>query len=92
LLARQSRNEELVFWRNLPARVLLAALPLHLATLAGKALRRWREGTLVEFVRGRWQALSELPAVLRHRRRLAELGSGADAAEWGLEWRFWGAG
>lgn len=36
----QSRNEELVFWRNLPAGDLVRALPMHLAVLAGKAWRR----------------------------------------------------
>src|SRR5262249_59019671 len=41
LLRLQSRNEELVFWRNLPASELAGALPAHLAVLAGKALRRW---------------------------------------------------
>src|SRR5205823_3453670 len=35
LLEQQSRNEELVFWRNLPAAALTRAVPLHLAVLAG---------------------------------------------------------
>ncbi len=69
LLAMQSRNEELVFWRNLPAGVLLLALPAHLAVVAAKALRRAREGQLSPFLRGRLAALRQLPAVVRHRRR-----------------------
>jgi GT2 family glycosyltransferase len=70
LLALQSRNEELVFWRNLPLPVLLGALPLHLAVLGGKALRRWREGQLGPFLRGRAQALWLWREVLEHRRHL----------------------
>src|SRR5262249_61684464 len=52
LLEQQSRNEERVFWRNVPAASLPLALPLHLAVLAGKAWRRWREGALTPFLRG----------------------------------------
>jgi GT2 family glycosyltransferase len=68
LLALQSRNEELVYWRNLPARTLLCSLPLHLAVLAGKALRRCREGQLAPFLRGRLAALAMLPGVVARRR------------------------
>jgi GT2 family glycosyltransferase len=67
LLALQSRNEELVFWRNLSFAALLSTLPLHLAVLAGKSLRRWREGQLAPFVRGRLAALALLPGVLARR-------------------------
>jgi GT2 family glycosyltransferase len=56
LLELQSRNEELVYWRNSS----LVDLPLHLAVLAGKAVRRWREGQLWPFLRGRWEALGML--------------------------------
>lgn len=58
LLALQSRNEELVFWRNVPAWKMPVALPLHLAVLAGKAARRLREGRLGPFLRGRGGALA----------------------------------
>jgi GT2 family glycosyltransferase len=71
LLAQQSRNEELVFWRNLPAWQLAGALPLHVAVLAGKALRRLREGQLRPFLKGRLAALARAGEVWRHRRRLA---------------------
>ena len=60
LLALQSRNEELVFWRNVPRWKLPIALPLHAAVLAGKALRRLREGQVTPFLRGRAQALAML--------------------------------
>lgn len=67
LLERQSWNEERVFWRNVPSAWLPRALPRHLAVLAGKAWKRWGEGTLVPFLTGRARILGELPAILRHR-------------------------
>jgi GT2 family glycosyltransferase len=68
LLEQQSRNEERVFWRNVPAANLPLALPLHLAVLAAKAWRRWREGTLAPFLRGRLAVAGEVRDLLRHRR------------------------
>jgi GT2 family glycosyltransferase len=70
LLMRQSRNEELVFWRNLPLRDLLFAMPLHAAVVAAKGVRRLREGTFVPFLRGRLAALMQMGEVVRHRRRI----------------------
>ena len=52
VLELQSRNEERVFWRNVGWR----HLPRHAAVLAGKALRRWREGTLTPWLTGRLRA------------------------------------
>ena len=78
LLTQQSRNEELVFWRNLPPRDLFLAMPLHLGVVAAKAIRRLHEGTLRPFLRGRLAALANLGEVFRHRRRLpARLGQAA---------------
>jgi GT2 family glycosyltransferase len=90
LLARQSRNEERVFWRNLPRGVLLRALPLHLAVVAAKAWRRWREGALVPFLCGRLGVLGEAGELCRHRRGLGRFGRPALRAAWGVEERFWG--
>jgi O-antigen biosynthesis protein len=90
LLEQQSRNEERVFWRNVPGRELWRALPLHAAVLAAKALRRWREGTLLPFLRGRLRVLAEVPELLRHRRALAALGPAPRADRWGIERRYWG--
>jgi GT2 family glycosyltransferase len=90
LLEQQSRNEERVFWRNLPGRDLLRALPWHAAVLAGKAYRRWREGELTPFLLGRLRALGEMPNMLHHRRRLREQAARPDAAAWGVERLFWG--
>ena len=89
LLTQQARNEERVFWRNTPARALPRALPLHLAVLAGKAWRRWREGRLLPFLRGKVGVLGEAAELLRHRRRLHALAPNGDWAGWGVESRLW---
>jgi GT2 family glycosyltransferase len=90
LLEQQSCNEERVFWRNLPSRDLLRALPWHAAVLAAKAYRRWQHGELLPFLFGRLRTLTEVAGVLRHRRRLRQRWVSADAAAWGVEARFWG--
>jgi GT2 family glycosyltransferase len=89
LLAQQSRNEEWLFWRNLPAGTLLRCLPLHLAVLAAKAWRRWRGGELLPFLRGRWQAVAGLGMVMRHRRQLRAMDRGGRVTEWGVEREYW---
>jgi GT2 family glycosyltransferase len=89
LLEQQSRNEERVFWRNLPTPALLRALPLHLAVLAAKAGRRIRQGGLLPFLCGRLSVLGEVPALLRHRRWLQEVGSAANITDWEVERQFW---
>jgi GT2 family glycosyltransferase len=88
LMEQQSRNEELVFWRNLPTRDLLRALPLHLAVLAGKAWRRHQEGQFVPWFAGRLRALSETVQVMRHRRWLRTLGHASAVQDWGVEWHW----
>ncbi len=87
LLRQQSRNEELVFWRNIPARALWRAVPMHAAVLAAKALRRWREGTLGPFLCGRVDALRVTGAVVRHRRWLKSLGESENASNWSVDYR-----
>ncbi|MFQ3591825.1 MAG: glycosyltransferase [Gemmataceae bacterium] len=67
LLERQSRNEELLYWRHLSAEQLLLWLPAHIGVVALKAWLRWREGNLVPFWRGRRAAWASLPAILRYR-------------------------
>jgi GT2 family glycosyltransferase len=90
LLEQQARNEERVFWRNLPRGVLLRALPSHLAVLAAKAWRRWRKGELLPFLRGKLGALGEAAALCRHRRRLHATRGGQGWDAWGVESHFWG--
>ncbi len=89
LLQQQARNEERVFWRNLPRGILLRALPSHIAVLAAKAWRRWREGELLPFLRGKLGVLGESRDLFRHRRRLHALGNGCGSARWGVESHFW---
>ncbi len=79
LLEQQSRNEELVFWRNVPASLMGRALPKHLAVLAGKAWRRWHEGNFLPFLTGRLRAWADVPAWWQAR------GAGAEIGE--LDWR-----
>jgi GT2 family glycosyltransferase len=89
LLEQQSRNEERVFWRNLPRGVLLRALPMHLAVLLAKARRRWREGNLVPFLCGRLRVLGDVPALLRHRRLLQGWHGRPGPTRWRLDEHFW---
>jgi GT2 family glycosyltransferase len=90
LLEQQARNEERVFWRNLPRGLLLRALPSHFAVLAAKACRRWREGQLLPFLCGKLSVLGEVADLFRHRRRLYASGGGRDWLAWGVERHFWG--
>ena len=88
LVEQQSCNEERVFWRNLPRRTLLRALPLHFAVVAAKAWRRWHEGRLTPFVCGRLRVLGEVPALVQHRRWLSHLGPDRSMSDWHIEERF----
>lgn len=90
LLEQQSCNEERVFWRNMPNRDLLRAVPWHAVVLTAKAYRRWQEGELLPFLFGRFRAWGELPDIIRHRRRLRCGNSCINSAEWSVEPRFWG--
>ena len=58
VLEQQSCNEERVFWRNIRGRERLRWLPRHAAVLAGKAIRRWQEGTLLPWFLGRVRAFA----------------------------------
>lgn len=70
LLEQQSRNEERVFWRNVPGADLWRAVPKHAAVLAGKAWKRCKEGTLTPWLFGRLQVLKEIAELRRHRQNL----------------------
>ena len=88
LLQMQSRNEELVFWRNVPSSLLRFALPRHALVLAGKMIRRWEEGTLAPFCCGRLRLLWEIPGLIDHRRELLKSNSNPATAAWSLEHRY----
>jgi GT2 family glycosyltransferase len=85
LAVQMSRNEELVFWRNLPTADLYRALPNHLAVLGAKLLRRAGEGNLIPFLWGRLAALRLLPHIFRHRRMLAQAYPASDMAGWRVQ-------
>jgi len=65
LVESQSRNEERVYWRNVPG--VWRMLPRHVAVLGAKAVRRLREGTLIPWSVGRLRAFTEVPTMLRDR-------------------------
>ena len=89
LLEVQSRNEERVFWRNVPRQSLSRSLPQHVAVLAAKALLRWSEGGLLPFILGRLRLLTEVGAVRRHRRQLHLQHPQADWTSWQVESSYW---
>jgi hypothetical protein len=88
LLRRQSRNEEMIFWRNLPRGVLLRSLPAHVAVVIAKAFRRWREGQLLPFLRGRASLLAEFRELLHSRRGLGRISRPRQAESWDIERAF----
>lgn len=60
LLEQQSRNEELLFWRNRRSERIGQDLPRHAVVLAGKMLRRLEEGRAVPWWIGRIRAWYDL--------------------------------
>jgi GT2 family glycosyltransferase len=58
VLEQQSCNEERVYWRNTRGTDRLRCLPRHAVVLAGKALKRFQEGTLLPWFLGRVRALA----------------------------------
>ena len=69
LQRRMARNAEVLFWTDLPASWLLAALVPHLAFTAAQALWRLARGRARPFLLGKLDALREWPG-LRQRREL----------------------
>jgi GT2 family glycosyltransferase len=62
-----SRNEEIVFWANLPKRELLLALIPHLGFFVVRAAKKLLKDQLTAFLAGKLAALRQLPSIL-HRR------------------------
>lgn len=79
-MTRHSQNEERAWLRNIPQSALWTALPLHALVLLGKAVRRFKEGKLRAWLKGKWLALKEHRAIRSHRRSLQK-GRSKEAAE-----------
>jgi GT2 family glycosyltransferase len=90
LLEQQSRNEERVFWRNVPAQAWPAAMPRHVAVLVAKAWRRWKEGNFIPFLCGRLRVLGEVADLIGHRQFLKQIGPSNNCLDWQVEPQFWG--
>jgi GT2 family glycosyltransferase len=79
LQRRMARNAEIVFWANLPARLLAAALVPHLALLAAQACWRLARGRLRPFLLGKCDAVRSWAQIKARRRVRGELAKGAVA-------------
>ncbi len=69
LQRRMSRNAELVFWSNLPARKLALAIGPHIAFVAVQAAWRLARGRLRPFAAGKLDAFRAWPQIRERRRR-----------------------
>jgi len=73
LQRRMARNAEIVFWANLPGRVLAMAVVPHTVFLAVQSLWRLARGRLRPFLLGKCDALRAWPAIKARRINRAEL-------------------
>jgi GT2 family glycosyltransferase len=80
LQRRMARNAEVLFWTDLPASWLVAAVVPHLAFTAAQGLWRLARGRAGPFMLGKLDALRELPRFAARRRLRAELAHSAVAA------------
>jgi GT2 family glycosyltransferase len=70
---RMARNAEIVFWANLPPRLLAKALLPHLGFLATQAIWRLARGRLSPFILGKCDAIRAWREIRVRRRLRAEL-------------------
>ena len=77
LQRRMSRNAELLFWTNLPARLLVLAILPHLALLLAQVLWRAARGRLRPFLLGKVDAARAWREILSRRKDRAALASKA---------------
>jgi cellulose synthase/poly-beta-1,6-N-acetylglucosamine synthase-like glycosyltransferase len=71
-----SRNEELVFWINLPTPWLLAGLIPHLAFQCVRMLRKACTGQLGPYLEGKFDAFRLMGRIAQRRRELAAVRPG----------------
>jgi len=70
-----SRNEELVWWNNMPADAMLLGVPAHAAYLTVRLLRCAASGRLGPFLRGKMQALAGVRQIRQRRQEVRNLQS-----------------
>jgi GT2 family glycosyltransferase len=68
-----SRNEEIVFWANLPIWELLLAVIPHVGFVAVRAVKKLLKGQLPAFLSGKLAALRQLPSILQRRKETRAL-------------------
>jgi O-antigen biosynthesis protein len=77
LQRRMARNAELVFWANLPARVLALAVVPHMMFVTAQAAWRLARGRLRPFLLGKCDALRAWPEIKKRRQFRSELAHAA---------------
>ena len=77
LQRRVSRNGEILFWSNLPAAWLLAALGPHVGFTLVQAAWRALRGRPLPLLQGKWDALRQLPSLAGRRRLRSDLARAA---------------
>jgi GT2 family glycosyltransferase len=67
-----ARNEELIFWTNLPPSKLILGLAPHFGFFAVRLLRKLFSRKLFPFLAGKWEALTSWRNVMRRRQQLRQ--------------------
>jgi GT2 family glycosyltransferase len=80
LQRRMSRNAELLFWSNLPLRVLIVAALPHMVFIMVQGLWRLARGRVKPFLLGKWDALVLSPMFLARRRFRYDLSRKANSS------------
>jgi GT2 family glycosyltransferase len=71
-----ARNEEFVYWMNLPMRDLVWNLPAHLGFVAVRLIRKTLEGRLRPYLYGKLDAVANAGLIRQRRRQIRELAAG----------------
>ena len=76
LIRMLGRNEEFVYWMNLPMRDLVWNLPAHLGFVAVRLVRKTLEGRLRPYLCGKLDAAVSAGLIRKRRREVRELAAG----------------
>jgi O-antigen biosynthesis protein len=68
-----ARNEEFVYWMNLPTRDLLRSMPAHFGFLVVRLARKTLQGRLRPYLAGKMDAIASVGLIRQRRRQLHEL-------------------